>query len=223
MRDVGHTGEHAFNLATVLGARATKRGDKLGSIAVGKVAGLVFFNKNSASMVCATAQNPVAAIILHSSPADVDTVIVSRVVRKSRGALMPIELNSHGKKVPGLDRLEWKDIACAHLASKAAFDVRIQALDMVKEVQNAKRLYLSHPTRSWWMLNESGQVSVNADNSPLNDLSSVGVLAGCSASWPHARPCIQVGVSFARNFVFSEPAPYPPRLGTGFIRTEVTI
>ena len=101
---------------------------------------------------------------------------------------MPIELNSHGKKVPDLDRLEWKDIAYVHLASKAAFDVRIQALDMVKGVQKAKRLYLSDLTRSWWMLNESGHVSANADNSSLNDLSSVGVLAGCSASWPHARP-----------------------------------
>ena len=82
MRDVGHTGEQAFNLATLLGARAAKGGDKIGSIAVGKFAGLVLFKQNSPSMVCATAQNPVAAIILHSSPADVDTVIVSGVARE---------------------------------------------------------------------------------------------------------------------------------------------
>ena len=93
-------------------------------------------------MVCATAQNPVAASILHSSPAEGDIVIVSGVVGKSRGALMSIELNSHGKKVAGLDRLEWKDIACALLASKAAVNDRIQALDMVKEAHKAERLYL---------------------------------------------------------------------------------
>ena len=52
-------------------------------------------------MICAGLHNPVAAIILHSSPADIDTVIVDGVVRKQGGKLLDVKLDEDGNKVVG--------------------------------------------------------------------------------------------------------------------------
>lgn len=139
--------EEAYNLATIRGARAIKREAEVGSIAVGKFADFVLFKKHSPSMVCGSAQSPVAAIILNSSPADVDTVIVSGIVRKSRGKLLPIALESRAAEIAGCDEVGWDDVADHLVRSKAAVDLRIQALDMSSEVRKAERLYVGEPDR----------------------------------------------------------------------------
>ena len=44
-------------------------------------------------MICATEEDPVAAIVLHSSVRDIDTVIVDREIRRQDGILLPTTIN----------------------------------------------------------------------------------------------------------------------------------
>ncbi|KAK6518652.1 hypothetical protein TWF506_005788 [Arthrobotrys conoides] len=97
------TVENAFNLATIKGARACKLEDKVGSIAVGKSADFVIFDTETPAMICAAKKDPLAAIVLHSSIRDIDTVIIDGVVRKTKGKLLPIETREKGL-------WPWKDL-----------------------------------------------------------------------------------------------------------------
>jgi cytosine/adenosine deaminase-related metal-dependent hydrolase len=126
---LGYSVEEAFNLATIRGAHAVKMGDKIGSIAEGKLADLVIFDANSPSMICGGAHNPVAAVILHSSPADVDTVIVDGIVRKQNGRLLDIQLDDTGKKAAGQDRLAWKDVATNLLRTRQRINQEAEKID----------------------------------------------------------------------------------------------
>ena len=67
--------------------------DKLGSIEVGKLADLIIFDGNSPRIICATEEDPVTAIVLHSSVRDIDTVIVHREIRRQGGKLLPTTIN----------------------------------------------------------------------------------------------------------------------------------
>ncbi|KAK6503749.1 hypothetical protein TWF481_008753 [Arthrobotrys musiformis] len=95
-RTCKQTVEHAFNLATIKGARACKLEDKVGSIAVGKAADFVIFNTETPAMVCAAKRAPIAAIVLHSSIRDIDIVIVDGVVKKAGSKLLPVETQNNG-------------------------------------------------------------------------------------------------------------------------------
>ncbi|KAI7974974.1 hypothetical protein EIK77_002754 [Talaromyces pinophilus] len=113
---IGPRAEDAFNLGTLLGARAIGLGDEIGSLVVGKKADIVIFQGQSPTMLLASDRDPVAAVILHSSVRDVQTVIVDGIIRKENGFLCPIdvptdiimhtETSSRGNKV-----LAWKDVA----------------------------------------------------------------------------------------------------------------
>ena len=74
----------AFLLATRNGALALRRPD-IGIIAVGAKADVVVFNGNSPGMLGWV--DPVAAVILHSSVGDVETVIVDGKIVKKSGKL----------------------------------------------------------------------------------------------------------------------------------------
>ncbi|KAF3928799.1 hypothetical protein ABW21_db0207483 [Orbilia brochopaga] len=100
--------EEAFNLGTIKGARACNMEDQVGSIAEGKLADLVIFDGESPSMVCAAAKNPIAAIVMHSSVRDVDTVIVDGVVRKKGGKLLSVD-GEGGTKLPWTDVVQQLD------------------------------------------------------------------------------------------------------------------
>lgn len=108
---IGPSIEEAFNLATIRGAHAMKMDKQIGSIAEGKFADLVIFDANSPSMICGALHDPVAAIILHSSPADIDTVIVDGVVRKQSGKLIDVKLDAGGEELAGKGSLSWPDVA----------------------------------------------------------------------------------------------------------------
>ena len=54
-------------------------------------------------MLAAVEHEPIAAILLHSSVRDVDTVIVDGVVRKENGKLLPVQ--AKGKQ------WQWSDVA----------------------------------------------------------------------------------------------------------------
>lgn len=84
---IGPSAEEAYNLRTILGAQAIGLGNEIGSLAIGKKADIVLFDSKTPAMLVAAHVNPVAAIILHSSVRDVQTVIVDGVVRKQNSSL----------------------------------------------------------------------------------------------------------------------------------------
>ena len=107
-----------------------KMADKIGSIAEGKLADLVVFDALSPSMVCAGIHDPVAAVILHSSPADIDTVIIDGTVRKQEGKLVDVTLDEGGRQVAGKDSLTWKDVAQNLITSRERIQTEFEKMDM---------------------------------------------------------------------------------------------
>lgn len=123
-RTVGYTVEQAFNLGTILGARAIGMGEVVGKLEVGRLADIVIFDGMSTSMIGAAEHDPVAAVVLHSSIRDVDTVIVDGVIRKEGGKLVAVE--SGGRK------LEWKDIATEMVKSRERIQEKVDEIDYEK-------------------------------------------------------------------------------------------
>jgi formylmethanofuran dehydrogenase subunit A len=127
--------EEAFNLGTIQGARAIRMQDKIGSLAVGKKADIVVFDGLSPSMVCAAQHDPVAAVVLHSSPADIEMVIVDGVVRKKQRVLEDVDLKSEanqmwdGVKELG-QKLTWKDVSREVVNKRVELQKRVEKLDM---------------------------------------------------------------------------------------------
>ncbi len=135
------TVEEAFNLATIRGAHAMKMEDQVGSIKEGKLADLVIFDANSPSMVCGALENPVAAIILHSSPADIDTVIVDGVVRKQSGKLVDVDLDETGKRVTGKENLSWLDVARNLLRTRERIQPETEKVDYKDGAQKVMQAF----------------------------------------------------------------------------------
>ncbi|KAF6804622.1 amidohydrolase family protein [Colletotrichum musicola] len=133
-RRTGISVEQAFNLGTVGGARAVGMAGELGQIKVGAKADLVVFDAGSTSMFPAAEEDPVAAIVLHSSERDVETVIVGGVVRKEGGKLLPVSVTSkiRGAKDLGLEgrQLQWKEVAEKLLESRGNIIKRQGDIDM---------------------------------------------------------------------------------------------
>lgn len=118
-RHLDTTVQHVFRLGTIDGARAVNLQDEIGSLEEGKKADIVIFNALSPGMICAAEQDPVAAIVLHSSVSDIEGVIVDGHIRKWDGKLAPVELdlNSSDVKVSSTS-LSWTDIALELLKSR---------------------------------------------------------------------------------------------------------
>ncbi|TKA60922.1 hypothetical protein B0A55_11894 [Friedmanniomyces simplex] len=127
---VKYTVEEAFNLATIRGARAAKMGDKTGSIVEGKCADLVIFSATSPCMLAAAQQDPVAAVILHSSPSDVETVIIDGVMRKKGGKLVNVAVDEKAKATAGRSSLKWDDVAQQVLRRRVTLGERIRGVDL---------------------------------------------------------------------------------------------
>ncbi|KAG9526402.1 Metallo-dependent hydrolase, partial [Aureobasidium melanogenum] len=129
-RSVYKTVEEAFNLGTVQGARAVHMQDQIGSMSVGKVADLVIFDATSVAMVCAAQHDPVAAIVLHSSPSDIDTVVIGGHVRKRNGRLLPVHLDDVGRSIADKETLEWKEVAKAMVKGREEIQKMINTHDV---------------------------------------------------------------------------------------------
>lgn len=95
----------AFALATRRGALAAGRPDT-GAIAPGMRADLVVLDATSPAMLAVADENPVAAIILHSTPRDVEAVLVDGVVRKWEGKLVGVEVAGGTSAVEGREVIE---------------------------------------------------------------------------------------------------------------------
>lgn len=110
-------------MGTIQGARAVNMEDQIGSLAEGKLADIVVFDATSPSMICAAQQNPLAAILLHSSVRDVRMVIVDGIIRKECGALCKPEiLDSHNGVVS--ERTSWDKVAKEILSSRSVINTR---------------------------------------------------------------------------------------------------
>jgi cytosine/adenosine deaminase-related metal-dependent hydrolase len=86
-----------LRLATLGGAEAMGLGDVVGSIKVGKRADLVL--TKCTSMRLTPVHDPVRALVLYASVADVDIVLVDGVVRKQGGQLVGFEWPSLRKEL----------------------------------------------------------------------------------------------------------------------------
>lgn len=123
----------AYNLGTIQGARAIHMQYKVGSIEVGKSADFAIFDANSPAMICGAQHDPIAAIVLHSSPADIETVIVDGRIVKENGKLVPIELDERGKLLTGGKlKLDWADIARELCEKRMVLQTKIANLDMAE-------------------------------------------------------------------------------------------
>jgi cytosine/adenosine deaminase-related metal-dependent hydrolase len=129
-RRINKTVEDAFNLGTIQGAKALRMEDQIGSIQVGKLADLVIFDATSPSMICAATHNPVAAIVLHSSPGDITDVLIDGVWRKKDGKLVSISVDDEARKFATKDVLEWSDVAKILVESRKEIQKKFETLDL---------------------------------------------------------------------------------------------
>lgn len=105
-------------------------GDRVGSIAEGKQADLVVFSGTSPGMVGAAQHDPVAAIILHSSPSDVEYVIVDGVLRKSAGKLVNVDVDKRAQGHVSQSKLSWDDVASQVIERREVLQKKIEQIDM---------------------------------------------------------------------------------------------
>lgn len=120
--------EEAFNLGTIQGARAVNMEDKLGSISEGKLADIIVFDTQSPSMVCAAEENPLAAVLLHASVRDIDTVIIDGIIRKENKKLCQINIlaEPNGKEK---SELSWREVSRSLLDSRLRIKKRGEEQD----------------------------------------------------------------------------------------------
>ncbi|BDD55361.1 hypothetical protein MAP00_000888 [Monascus purpureus] len=129
MKTLNTSVHDVFRLGTIQGARAMNMQDEIGSLADGKLADIVIFDAHSPAMICAVEEDPVAAIVLHSSVRDIDTVIIDGVIRKRAGRLLPVtvvgEFMDLSLDLGGTPRhMEWSEIAAELLKSKERINER---------------------------------------------------------------------------------------------------
>lgn len=131
-RKLNHTVEEAFNLGTVGGARAAKMEGKIGTLKVGALADILVWDTLSPGMVCAAQHDPVSAIVLHSSPQDIEMVIVDGVVRKDAGRLKSVDVKVGRDLWNGVenDVLEWRDVSRELVKRREVLQKKIECTDM---------------------------------------------------------------------------------------------
>ena len=126
--------EQVFNLGTIGGARTLGMTGQVGQLKVGAKADLVIFDTTSPSMLAAAQEDPLAAVVLHSSERDVNTVIVDGIVRKERGSLLPVSVTKAPVTDGGVEmegrQLAWSDIVGAVLKSRATIQQKSRGVDM---------------------------------------------------------------------------------------------
>lgn len=132
-RHVGPLVEDVFNLGTIGGARSMGMAGQIGQIKVGAKADLIIFDTKSPSMLAVAQEDPVSAIVLHSSERDVETVIVDGIVRKEGGALLPVSLAdvppSPPRSILIRPQLEWIDVMNGVLDSRKRIKDKAQGMD----------------------------------------------------------------------------------------------
>ncbi|EDN03143.1 conserved hypothetical protein [Histoplasma mississippiense (nom. inval.)] len=129
-----------FRLATIQGAKAVRMHDQIGSLVEGKRADIVVFDALSPGMVCAAEHDPIAAIVLHASIADIETVIVDGVIRKRGGKLAKVEVE---ESIAGVNKKEvvWTDVADQLVRSRREIQERIEKIDLDKALEAFLKMF----------------------------------------------------------------------------------
>jgi cytosine/adenosine deaminase-related metal-dependent hydrolase len=106
------TCEQAYNLGTIMGARAIGKEHEIGSLVEGKRADIVIFKGDSLGMLTAGPRNPVGAIVLNSTPQDIESVIVDGEFRKVNGQLQDVaeQVDDNFDHIKESRRIGWSDI-----------------------------------------------------------------------------------------------------------------
>jgi Amidohydrolase family len=132
-----HTGlsvEQVFNLGTVGGAKAVGMEKEVGRLKEGMKADLVVFDGVSPAMLAVAEEDPVAAVVLHSSPRDIDMVLVDGVVRKEGGGLVDVEVEAAPGRSGGIMEVgkvvTWKDVTQMVVKSRRALKEKTHRIDM---------------------------------------------------------------------------------------------
>ena len=124
-----YTVEQAYNIGTIKGARALRMEEKIGSLAVGKLADIVVFDAMSPGMCCAVEEDPVAAIVLHSSIRDIETVIIGGKIKKENGKLVTTNMEAQFVEDGAKQEMEWSDVAKELVRSREEIEVRMKGID----------------------------------------------------------------------------------------------
>jgi cytosine/adenosine deaminase-related metal-dependent hydrolase len=135
------TVQAAFNLATIKGAEAANMVNEVGRIAEGFNADLVIFDALSPAMVAAAQHDPVASIILHSTSADIDTVIVDGIIRKKDGKLLHMYVDEAARQVTGETVLDWTTIARKVVSSRAKMQEEMDQIDFAEASSTLHKLF----------------------------------------------------------------------------------
>lgn len=136
-KSVEPTTRHAFNLATIQGARAAGLVEKIGSLVVGKAADIIVIRGSTPTMCCAFEHDPVAAVVRHACIRDIDTVLVAGSVLKQDGVLTNVLLNGptewegyeNVKGVFNGESLPWEVVAQQLRSTRQEIQERIDSCD----------------------------------------------------------------------------------------------
>lgn len=119
----------------------------MGRIVEGYRADLVIFDALSPAMVSAAQRDPIAAVILHSGPADIETVVIDGIVQKRDGKLMPTSLNEHTREIVGEDMLEWSCIARNVVESRHKMQEEVVKIDFEEALDSLLNLWHIHKSK----------------------------------------------------------------------------
>ncbi|KAJ3549133.1 hypothetical protein NM208_g663 [Fusarium decemcellulare] len=144
-KDIYHTTHEAFNMGTINGARALRMENEIGTVAVGKKADLVVFSASSPAMFGAAQQDPVMAIVLHSSIGDVEHVLIDGKIRKKNGKLLPVEKaewdEDSGEFVQTKDQVGWREVSAWVLDIQQQFVTKLKEFDIPQIQEVTARLF----------------------------------------------------------------------------------
>jgi len=141
-----------FNLGTVGGAKAAGLEGQVGRLRAGYKADLVIFDANSPAMLAAAEEDPVAAVVLHGSAGDVETVIVDGVVRKEGGKLVDMVVEGPIDGAQGVmsagEKIGWKTVGQRVLESRKRLEEKIKTEEIDMEQGEDYALDLFHLNKS---------------------------------------------------------------------------
>ncbi|KAF1944687.1 composite domain of metallo-dependent hydrolase [Clathrospora elynae] len=106
--------------------------NEIGRIAEGYNADLVIFDALSPSMVGSAQHDPFAAVILYSSPADIETVTIDGVVREKDRKLLPVPVDESAKQAVGRVVLEWARITKNIFTSRKKMQTEMDKMDYME-------------------------------------------------------------------------------------------
>jgi len=81
-------------------------------------------------MVAAAQHDPVAAVVMHSQPSDIEYVIVDGVLRKSAGKLVNVDVDKRVQEHTDQLKLSWEDVAGQVIKRRAVLQKKIEQIDM---------------------------------------------------------------------------------------------